>query len=384
MKHNLFATIDEMLTPNTLSELTGAPVTDVCRHAKPEKWGGNSGSALEIIETNRGTGQCYILKQISQKRDHIMRGSNDEKGRAVTLWQHGLMDRLPPEAASPIIACAHDAEGWAILMHDVSDAVFHQGATFDHAQNRAFLEALAAIHATFWEQPFLSDDSLGINSLQNYFGWMSLETNRRVAEPDNLANLVVAGWKKVRTVLDPDVADIMLNLIEDPQPLYDALSRYPHTLIHGDYWCPNIGLEYQPQKRVTVLDWQLAAFAPPVIDLAWYLVTAATPLANAPSAIDTIKNGQALATILPVSRDESIDIYKQALAKRLGSRFSEQWWQPQLELGLMVGLLRIAWIYPTMLTNSDPQSEEMHPYWQESLTWWSERVRIGKKRLQMA
>jgi hypothetical protein len=165
------------------------------------------------------------------------------------------------------------------------------------------------------------------------------------------------GWEIVPTVVPPDVAEITLTLVNDPQPLCDALARYPHTLVHGDWRHANQGLiRVKGQQRAILLDWQLAAFGPPAIDIARYLGTNSA--------------------LFPVSKQQCIDYYRKRLARRLGDRFDERWWRPQLELSLLGGFVQDGWAIALKATRWQITAHQ-RDHWQADLEWWSEQVRAG-------
>jgi hypothetical protein len=62
---------------------------------------------------------AHIVKRASYAIDVIRRLSEDVRCREQLIWQHGLLDRLPAEVASPIVACATDNDGCTLLMCDV-------------------------------------------------------------------------------------------------------------------------------------------------------------------------------------------------------------------------------------------------------------------------
>lgn len=355
MKNTLYSSVDAMLVPETLSELIGRPVKSV--RYTPADFGGLSGSHLSVVDINQGEEPRYVLKHISAKQDWIMRVTDDQLGREVMLWQHGLLDQLSPEVDHAIIACAVDGAGWAILMHDVSLSLLE--SPLSRSQNQTCLEALAAIHAAFWQNPTLTDSALGLNDLKAYLAWFTPAQCRPELGSHFMVKAIVDGWERMNRVIQPDIADIIDELLEDPQPLCAALSHYPHTLIHGDYWVHNVGLQWQPRQQVILLDWQVATVAPPATDLVWWLATSTGKL--------------------PVSPEETIAIYEHALASRLGPQFSEDWWQPQLDLCLFAGFLRVGWAFASRLLDDD--FEAVRADWQEAADWWSERVRIGAKWL---
>jgi hypothetical protein len=359
MKHQLYTSIDEMLTPKALSELAGQPVTAVRRlplHSDDSK----SGSHFLMVETNGGQGQRYILKRISMEWDWIMRATDDHLCRSVTLWQHGLYDRLPAEIEHGVVSCATEGSGWAILMRDVEAALLPY-ARFDGADNEHILDAMAALHATFLALPDLADPMLGLCNLRHVYTFHSPQTGRREAGgPDGHPRLILEGWDMLQTMIEPDVKDVIYELLENPQPLCNALSRYPQTLLHGDWRQANLGLLRGEPTQVILLDWQLAAVAPPAVELARYLGTTSA--------------------LLPISKEAAIAYYQQSLAYRLGDRFEESWWRPQLELGLLGGFLQDGWAIALKATHWS-EGDGARDHWQADVAWWSEQVRTGVKWL---
>jgi hypothetical protein len=95
-----------MLLPDTLSSLLSKPVSVVeCRPISNHN--GMAGGRLSYVDTDNGR---YLLKSMSIYTDWLMHGSEDRRGRSVTLWQYGLLDRLRPHVEHHTIACAHDKE----------------------------------------------------------------------------------------------------------------------------------------------------------------------------------------------------------------------------------------------------------------------------------
>ena len=354
MCYELFSSLTEMLAPETLSTLEGRPVRRVrCVPIDPPD--SASGCCFLRVETNDGQGPCYIVKRISMAWDWIMRATDDQRGRSVAVWQHGLLDRLPPEIAHGVLACARDGNGWAILMRDVSRALMPPDAQrMSREENERFLDAMAALHATFWAHPALADPALGLCSIAHHYTCLAPETGRREAGgPNEVPRMIVEGWDLFQRLVAPDVAGVVHELAEDPRALCDALSRYPHTLIHGDWRLANLGLRREQPAQVILLDWQFVGRGTPAMDLAWYLAT----------------NHMAL----PVTPDEAVAIFRRHLARRLGSRFDERWWQPQLQLSLLGGLVRCGGLKAWFAIHGPDEAKRAHD--QADLLWWSGQVR---------
>lgn len=366
MPYTLHTNVDELLSPLALSRFAGRPVSSVqIRPLTPDF--AKSGSRISLVETNDGAGPRFVLKCVSCAWDWLMRATEDETCRSVTLWQHGVLDRLPPVIDHAVVACAHHGEGWAILMRDVGEALY-VNRPFSPEANRRFLDAMAAMHAAFLEDMTLCDYTLSLCRLEHVYGMFSPRTGHREAGgPDELPRRILEGWETVERVADRDVARLTLELLADLTPLCDALGRYPHTLVHGDWRHANQGLIDAPHvasridapraaPRVVLLDWQLAAFAPPAVELGRYL--------------------GANAALLPGTKEESLDYYRARLASLLGPRFSESWWRPQLALGLLGGFVQDGWAMALKATTWHVGADARER-WRADLCWWSERVREG-------
>lgn len=362
MPHALYAGVEDLLDPATLSRLAGRPIAAVSSRPLTPDFA-KSGSRIALVETDGGAGPRFILKRVSAAWDWLMRATEDEACRSVTLWEHGVFDRLPASIDHAVLACAYDGdEGRAILMRDLGDQLY-SNRPFSPAANRRFLDAMAEMHAAFFEDMSLLDPSLSLCRLEHVYGMFSPRTGRReAAGPDELPRLILEGWAMVERVADPEVAQVTLGLLADLTPLCEALGRYPHTLVHGDWRHANQGLCQLPggATRVALLDWQLAAFAPPAVELGRYL--------------------GANAALLPGAKEDALAYYRGRLAALLGPRFDERWWRPQLALGLLGGFVQDGWAIALKATTWHVGADARE-LWQADLRWWSERVREGMEWL---
>jgi hypothetical protein len=362
MRHELFANLDELIAPATLTCLCHEPIRSV--GCAPFTGGHSaSGSRFLAVQTNDGQGPRFVVKLSSPECDWIVRATGDTSGREVLVWSHGLLDQLPPEITHPVVACARDQNGWAILMRDVSDDLLHDpmGTTpISRADHRRYLDALAAMHLAFWESSWATEPGRGLTNPWHLYTTLSPETSRREADhPNEVVGTIRHGWELFWALVEPDVADLVYRLCEDPAPLCAALARYPQTVVHGDPRGANIGIRRKPTPRVVLLDWHLVTPAPPGVDVAWYL--------------------WALGIQLPVPREMTLAWYRERLADRLGDRFDEAWWQPQMALSLLGQVLRGGW-YLAWATTCDP--DLAYREWnREELFWWCERVKEGAERL---
>ena len=133
--------------------------------------------------------------------------------------------------------------GWAILMRDLTGYVFTWDEPMAPQLVPAFLDSLARLHAAFWNDPRLNDLRLGLCDTSQRLGLTSptLAQKQVGHQRGVLPDWIRDGWEVMEELLDPDVFAQMKSLIEDPVPLFEMLSHYPYTLLHGDYRAANLG-----------------------------------------------------------------------------------------------------------------------------------------------
>lgn len=335
--HQLLPSVENLIDPVTLSTLEPAPIRSV-RCEPVEMTSSNTGNRFYAVTTNEGSGPRYLLKRRYEGSNVIASGPDGDFTRTVILWQRGVLDRLPNRIAHPVVACARDGTGYAILMHDVSDILLSGDKRFTVEEHTFLLDTLAALHAVFWE-----DDQLRHLNLHKLSGYFLIEPN-------------YDAWNHVEEFLEPDVAQVVRSLLQNPTPLYDALSSYPSTLVHNDVWYGNLGITRDKPKRVMMLDWDYATFAPPGVELVLY-----------------IDQGF---LVLPTHDEASIvETYRRCLAQRLGYPIDERAWQTQLDLCFLGEFMRRSkWVLESA---SRASNSEQRQQLQERLLGWSRVVRRG-------
>ena len=314
-QYTVFSSVEAMLTPETLSNLLSKAITRVDVQSM-NGHGGLAGGHLSYVNTNAGR---LVLKRMSIETDWIMFASDDHQCRSVTLWQYGILDKLLPHAEHKIITCARDGKGWAILMHDLTGSTFSWSTPLNHEIVATFLDRLARLHATFWENSDIADPRLGICTPKQLLEQTALPVARNYPNypTSPIPGWVCAGWATLPELLEPDVLATLHNLIEDPQPLYDTLNRYPSTLLHGDYRLDN--LAYHDGCPV-LLDWQESTYSIMTADLAWLVKQEYVHKA--------------------MSREQATSFYRSRLQAYLGKTFAEDEWQAMLDLGCGLDALR--------------------------------------------
>jgi hypothetical protein len=308
-----------------------------------------------------------VLKRVSREWDWIMRATGDDQGREALAWTSGLLDRLPAEVTHPILACARDASGWAILMRDANSTLFpphdpYIGTPISPADDAHILAGLAALHATFWAAPEATNSAPWFCTPENRYRAFSAETGRREVNcRDFYPRIIREGWELLPTLIDADLADLVASLAIDPHPLTSALERYPQTVVHGDVRSANLGLLRSDNvvPRVLLLDWQFVGSGSPGVDLAWYLYCA----------------GPGRRT----SHEAGIACYRDCLGRRLGNEFDDAWWQPQLELSLLGQMVRLGHDMAWAALRHDHTT--VRDWARGQLTWWSAQTKAAARLL---
>jgi hypothetical protein len=311
-KYSIFGSVEQMLVPEAFSKLLGKPVTHVIHHPM-DGHSGLAGGQLSYVETNAG--RC-VLKQMSTSTDWLMYSTDDHKCRAVRLWQYGLLDQLCRHFDHKIVAASRDGDGWAMLMEDLTGNVFQWDKPFPPKLLPVFLDALARTHALFWNDPRLKDPRLGLGDATSYLKPVSRAKKNTDTTKGVIPEWLRVGWESLKNLIDATTYSQMLAFLENPQPLLDALSRYPSTLLHGDFRSENLGYSEKP----IILDWQWAACSLMTIDLPWLT-----------------KHGNVQSVM---SEEDALYYYRERLEAHLGQRFDDQYWQAMVALGYAVDALR--------------------------------------------
>lgn len=355
--HSVQPSLERLLSTDVLADIVGAPVSSVqvTPFSSPD---GRSGSLLQSVQIDGS--RRFVLKHVTAASDLVMQLTDDVHVRAMALWRDGILDRLPRVIRHGILACAHDGDGWAFLLKDFSGYLLPPDEErLNERVNAALLDALAALHAIFWEDHSNALAHESLCTLMARAASISPPKIRPYAREYPFLQTVLEGWELFPSVVSGHVADLVNALHHDISPLCAALERYPQTLIHGDWHHGNLGFIEEPEPRVIALDWSVTSIGPPAIDLAEYL------------AIGSMR--------LPGTKDEAIASYRRSLCIHLGARFEDSWWTPQLELALLGEFVRLGW-NKALTALQDPDATVRHRERAE-INWWAEHAILGARWL---
>jgi hypothetical protein len=299
---------------------------------------GRSGARLERVVL--AGGERLVVKRTNPATDLLHGLTGDLGGREYPLWRAGLLDRLPPDVGHAVIDGWREADETVLVMRDLGDTVLDWDHVLTGPEITRLLTAFVSLHtATAATHPPESQ----LMRLTDRIGMLAPTRMRALAGRFPLADAVLTGWRYFADMVDADVAAAVGALLDDPTPLASALARRPCAMIHGDLWPVNIALTDGP---VVLLDWDLATWAPPAVDLASFLAGAG-------------------AANLAVSREAVIDEYR----RLCGPTHDEV----ALALALLGGLTDFGWNKALdAATATDPADRERHRL---DLDWWVQQAR---------
>ncbi len=305
---------------------------------------GKSGALLERVTID---GEPYVVKHLDHDTDWTLRVAGIPGSATVELWRRGVLDQLPDCFNQPIVAVARDAQRpnvSALLMQDIGTwLVPATDETIPAEQHERFLDHMAALHATFWEQR--------IDVVSPTDRYLELSPRMAAAEAaigsDHLVpRLVAQGWPLLEEVA-PALARVVVPLVHEPGPLVEALDATPATFVHGNWKLDNLGTD--DRGRTVLLDWELPGVGAAASDLAWYL------------AINCRR--------LPTTKEQAIASYRAALERR--GVATEPWWDRQLGLCLIGAMVQFGW-------------EKALGGYDDELAWWEAKVTDGAHLLVAA
>lgn len=257
----------------------------------------------------------------------------------------GLLDDVPECIDHTVAGAALTDDGAAVLMRDVSQWLVPEGdSPIPLDQHLRFLEHVAALHAAFWGW----EDTVGLTPLVTRYLWFApcvVACERARGFPDAVPRIMDEGWQRFPSVA-PRAAEVVMPLVDDPDPLVRALESTPRTLLHGDWKLGNLGSH--PGGRMILVDWAVPGSGPGCADLAWYVALNRKRLPDG------------------YSKEEAIAVYRQALERH--DIDTEPWWDTQIALCLLGTLVQFGW------EKAFDEGEE--------LAWWEASALEGARLLR--
>ena len=353
-----YPSVESMLEPTELAGLLGRPVDSVAL-APMTTLGVSTTEAdfREVFVDDEAT-PAAVLKLIRWSRDWHAIATEDTWGREIAIWECGVLDRLPPAMGHAVRGAARFADGAALLMDDLTRHFLPDEVPVTPERARGVLRAMAAMHATFWEDPPIGDLGAVICPLERLLTRLSatMLTSLGGVVPDiELVATFPDGWDRLASVVDPGVARDLQTLADDPSPILKALDCYPTTLSHGDLRSANVAWD---GSRAIAIDWQ-PTVAPPAYDLVFFLHGGSGG---------------------PLHPDEAMATYREMLATELGPDASWSWWDDQLDICIAAVVAMVASPWALREDEYDPRCD---PPW-DSIHWWVARAARGLRLIDAA
>ena len=223
---------------------------------------GRSGARLERVRLDDGT--PLVVKRTSPSVDLAMRMTGSTVSREHRLWKGGVLDRLPPGIGHALVDSWQDGDETVLVMRDLGTAVVGWSRTISREESRRLWAAATDMHRTLAGEP--PEGLVPLADRVSLFAPGKMRTE--LASGHRLPADVLHGWEHFARIVSPDVVAAVLGVLDQPRRLAGPLTRRPSTLIHGDLWLVNVAFE---AERVTLVDWDLATWAPPALELALFL-----------------------------------------------------------------------------------------------------------------
>lgn len=298
---------------------------------------GRSGARLERVALDDGT--RLVIKRTSPSVDLVMRMTGSTVSREHRLWRAGVLDHLPRGIGHALVDSWQDGDETVLVMRDLGATVVGWSRTISPEECRRLWAAATTMH-----RGFASDAPAGLVPLADrvsLFAPSRMEAER--ASGHRLPLTVLQGWERFTEIVGPEVVAAVMAVLDWPPRLAEPLSRRPSTLIHGDLWLVNVAFE---AAQVTLLDWDLATWAPPALELALFL------------------NGNA--SQVRASRDEIVADFR--------ALWGDDHDEVALRLALFAGLVDLGWNKALDATgHPDPAVRSRE---RADLNWWVAQAQV--------
>jgi hypothetical protein len=311
-KYELYSSVQEMLSNSILSSLLGRPVDQVlCQPFKSTN--GFSGNQLYHVTADQDK---LVMKRLRPEIDWLAISSKDDQCRSVRVWQYGLLDKLLPYIQHAILAACQDGDEYCLLMRDVSGGLLNL-KKLSQALVERMLDALARMHAGFWEDDLLQNEGLGLSSIRNKLSYLKPLPPEYFSRAPLILEIIQKGHTALLELVDQDVRTSLQSLFNNSLALENFMAQLPKTLVHCDFRQDNLAF-YSDTQDLVVFDWQSAAYAPLTEDLCWFIGSLADHLDLHP---------------------RYYEYYYQRIKEYQGSRLDPQFWQRMLEVGCLVEVM---------------------------------------------
>jgi len=229
---------------------------------------GESGAVLERAVLDDG--RAVVLKTFDPVSDLSFVVAGRVLPVDVELWQSGILDLSPPGLGHAVLGAWQEDGRWVLAMRDLSGSLLSYESRLSRDQYRTLIAAADAMHTA--RRGVAVDGLWPVEARVALFSPRVMAPYARDANP--LPGWCLEGWQAWAEVAPAGVRQLVDRIHADPRILTGPLLQLgPSTLLHGDYWTPNLAFE---DGRVIAIDWGLATIGPPVLEFVSFLVGCAT------------------------------------------------------------------------------------------------------------
>ena len=297
-----------------------------------------------------GATRRLVSKRVALATDWTARRTEDTRGREALLVAEPAFAPAWECFACPYVAYGVGDGVVLLLMDDLEPQLFPdvREPLGDDDELRV-VDALARLHARFWQSPALAVPGLARTShLLGVLDANAAADARVLAQfPGPMAERLARGWKAALDRLPARVRDRMLAPASELAAEWSAL---PLTLIHGDAKIANFAR--LADGRIAAFDWALAAAAPAAVELGWSSAINATRLAR--------------------PKEEWLELYRRHLARHLGSAPEGAAWEEMKNAAVVTGARMLLWSKAAALESGGPAA-------QAEWEWWVERLEAATR-----
>ena len=248
--------------------------------AREDILSGSSGAFIERLQFTRADSppRTVILKQLDPGTNWIMRSSEDNDYRELAFALSPFHTDLPEQIVNPVIAAGVLRSGiGALLMEDIAPTLLPASLAYetvppDSSTLDTILDGMATLHAHFWNNSSLAtaawltppQPSLLLMTSAN------LEAAGAFVQGKMYNDAALRMWPYLWEWLNERDADTIRLTIDHPESILRAVASLPHTLVHGDAWVGNIGVD---NETLFLVDWALVTAGPATYDPMWIAQT---------------------------------------------------------------------------------------------------------------
>jgi hypothetical protein len=293
-----------------------------------------------LLET--GEQRSLVIKRFRVANDWTARRSGDQGGREAAMLAEPALAPIWSAFACPYQGFgAHDGEV-VLVMQDLTSQLFPDvREPLSERQDDALLQALATLHAQFWESAVLELPWLA--RPQHYLGLLPQHFDVDPGLPQQFADTVKRGWAAALSRVPDDLREL---LTASPLELATTWQSLPRTLLHGDAKVANFAI--LPDGRVAAFDWALIGAGPCTIDLGWYIAVNATRLSR--------------------SKEQTLARYRELLSERLAAPLADSLWDELVRVAIRNGARTLLWSKALALEADRPGARAEWNWWLDQLT----------------